>query len=178
MPSFTAVAPVFPKLKPLGPATSRSRVVPIAAVSTLSCSEEPEREPRELREPREPRKVGKRRRKYLMQLEEVKLESFLKLHGFEDVSDSKSVGWWWKDTVAPIHVAAKLGDSDMLRRLLNQGVAADAKTSRGKSALQLAMKHNKGGSHVEVIALLRQPVIAWSARKLRAEASEASEAEN
>ena len=29
----------------------------------------------------------------------------------QDVSDSKSVGWWWKDIVAPVHVAAKLGDA-------------------------------------------------------------------
>ena len=53
-------------------------------------------------------------------------------------------------------VASLCQDADMLRRLLNHGVAADSKTRRGKSALQLAMKQDKGGSHSEAGGSIRE----------------------
>lgn len=54
--------------------------------------------------------VNSKRRLYLVKQQEVKLETFLKAHGFEDVSDSKITGCLWKDSIYPIHVAAKLGE--------------------------------------------------------------------
>ena len=62
MPPFSALVPVLPKL------SASPRVVPFAADPTAS---EPMEARGELRALREPRKVGKRRRKYLMHLEEA-----------------------------------------------------------------------------------------------------------
>ena len=55
----------------------------------------------------------------LAKQQEVKLETFLEAHGFEDVSDSKITGCLWKDSIYPIHVAAKLGEP-----LISAGVNA------------------------------------------------------
>jgi len=64
-------------------------------------------------------RVNSKRRLYLAKQQEVKLETFLKAHGFEDVSDSKITGCLWKDSIYPIHVAAKLGEP-----LISAGVNA------------------------------------------------------
>lgn len=64
-------------------------------------------------------RVNSKRRLYLAKQQEVKLETFLKAHGFEDVSDSKITGCLWKHSIYPIHVAAKLGEP-----LISAGVNA------------------------------------------------------
>ena len=63
--------------------------------------------------------VNSKRRIYLAKQQEVKLETFLKAHGFEDVSDVKITGCLWKHSIYPIHVAAQLGES-----LISVGVNA------------------------------------------------------
>ena len=63
--------------------------------------------------------VNSKRRIYLAKQQEVKLETFLKAHGFEDVSDVKIAGCLWKHSIYPIHVAAQLGES-----LISVGVNA------------------------------------------------------
>ena len=74
MPPFSALVPVLPKL------SASPRVVPFAADPTAS---EPMEELGELRALREPRKVGKRRRKYLMHLEEAMAGADWKMNLYE-----------------------------------------------------------------------------------------------
>eukprot|EP00438_Fugacium_kawagutii_P011913 Skav221381 [mRNA] locus=scaffold7016:9018:26693:+ [translate_table: standard] len=113
----------------------------------------------------DPNKDTKRR--CLTMLDDVRLESFLRTHGFgTDPHEGKVTGCLRKDFIYPIHVAAKLGDATAIKLLLRAHVDPDQKTGRGKTPLELAVKHDKNGSHVQATILLWQPVRLCCAREL------------
>ncbi|OLQ10098.1 hypothetical protein AK812_SmicGene6246 [Symbiodinium microadriaticum] len=58
------------------------------------------------------------------------------------------------EVIYPIHFAAKQGDVRLVRQLLAAGADPLQKTSRGRTALQIAKKCNRKGSHTEVEELL------------------------
>mmetsp|Transcript_74993 Transcript_74993/g.104188 ORF Transcript_74993/g.104188 Transcript_74993/m.104188 type:complete len:182 (-) Transcript_74993:51-596(-) len=58
------------------------------------------------------------------------------------------------EVIYPIHFAAKQGDARLLRQLLAAGADPQQKTSAGRTALQIAKKCNRKGSHTEVEELL------------------------
>eukprot|EP00434_Breviolum_minutum_P004416 symbB.v1.2.003891.t1/scaffold217.1/size263214/1 len=114
-----------------------------------------------------PVKVDSKRRRYLAMLSEVKLESFLRSHGFDDLDSPKMMGCLFKDVIYPIHVAARLGDCEAIRLLLNADADPNQKTGRGRTPLE-----DKRGSHAEAVLLLWQPTRVRSARELLGQQSE------
>lgn len=114
----------------------------------------------------EPNKVKSKRRPYLMNLCELRLESFLRTHGFSDAHEGKMTGCLFKDLVYPIHVAAELGDVEIIKLLIKANVDLDQKTRRGKTALELARRKDRNGSHLEAVTTLWQPLQIWSARQM------------
>lgn len=90
----------------------------------------------------------------------LKVASFLKLNGFGvDVKASKKVSEacglpFTSKTVYPIHVAAEQGDAAIVELLISANADPKIKTSGGKTALELAQKKNKAGSHDAVLRIL------------------------
>lgn len=57
-------------------------------------------------------------------------------------------------TTYPLHSAAKEGNARMVAMLLKEGADATQKNSSGRTAVQVAQKRNKAGSHAPVISAL------------------------
>lgn len=91
------------------------------------------------------------------------LMRWLRAHGFTGVNDKRE-----KETaccgcacscgrdnhVYPLHIAAELADARIVELLLEEG-ADRTTTSSGRTPAQVALKHNKSGSHDAVLRLLR-----------------------
>ncbi|CAE6966864.1 Tnks2 [Symbiodinium natans] len=91
------------------------------------------------RNPEHEQKSKAPRRRSLRHLRELMLEDFLKTHGFSDVNEPRQSGCFsFKERLFPLHVAAKCGDHEMVRILLQAGADRWAKTSKGWTALELA----------------------------------------
>ncbi|CAE7645903.1 unnamed protein product, partial [Symbiodinium necroappetens] len=58
------------------------------------------------------------------------------------------------ESMRPIHVAAKLGHMRIVKSLLLARADPKQKTSRGRTALQIARKADKEGSHRETVEVL------------------------
>eukprot|EP00405_Crypthecodinium_cohnii_P022431 CAMPEP_0206464374 /NCGR_PEP_ID=MMETSP0324_2-20121206/27179_1 /ASSEMBLY_ACC=CAM_ASM_000836 /TAXON_ID=2866 /ORGANISM="Crypthecodinium cohnii, Strain Seligo" /LENGTH=218 /DNA_ID=CAMNT_0053936995 /DNA_START=153 /DNA_END=809 /DNA_ORIENTATION=+ len=82
------------------------------------------------------------------------IAGFLKEHGFQS-----GVGGPKRNllnTTYPLHRAAKLGDGQMVEWLLMEGANPTQKNSAGRTALQVAERHDdKRGSHAHVLEYLR-----------------------
>ncbi|CAE7471493.1 unnamed protein product, partial [Symbiodinium sp. KB8] len=98
------------------------------------------------------------------------LLGFLTKHGFgEDVNAPNQPSGCFlpfprKETLYPLHVAAKLGDGAMVRALLEEGADPEQRSSKGRTAEDLARQEDRDGSHVEVLVLLETPVRFVNAR--------------
>lgn len=72
-------------------------------------------------------KEKKGRRQEKKELEESFLKSFLKTHGFKDVTTARQGGCLSKrESVYPLHVAASYGDYPLVRLLLARGADPEA----------------------------------------------------
>ncbi|OLQ13168.1 Caskin-2 [Symbiodinium microadriaticum] len=71
---------------------------------------------------------------------------------------------WSKELVYPIHVAAALGDAYIVRLLLKAGADLKQKTSRGRTAADIAAQEDRYGSHREVLELVRGAIKVMSLR--------------
>ncbi|CAK9089531.1 unnamed protein product [Durusdinium trenchii] len=72
-----------------------------------------------------------------------------------------------REQFQPIHLAAHLGDHQALCFLLLDGADVEQKTSKGKSALDLAQAANQQGSHDQVISMLTLRALpSWEDRLL------------
>jgi len=81
-----------------------------------------------------------------------KVQAFLKAHGYtQDVNESK--GWLFSYTY-PLHSAAKRGNAEMARLLLESKAIRRQRDSDGRTARKIAKKMNVMGSHAEVIKIL------------------------
>merc|ERR1712004_1419 len=77
--------------------------------------------------------------------------AFLKEHGYSDVGRPKRT---MTKTKYPIHTAAKIGDSRVVAALIEEGADPAQKNSAGRTALQVAEKLNKKGSHADAVRAL------------------------
>lgn len=112
------------------------------------------------------KKAERERLEHEAQLAEEKarrlaIANFLKVNGFvsDDVNAPKKVSEacglpFTSKTVYPIHVAAETGDATMLQLLIQEKADTAQKTSGGKTALELAQKKSKAGSHQAVLTML------------------------
>ncbi|CAK8993108.1 unnamed protein product [Durusdinium trenchii] len=91
------------------------------------------------------------------------LQDFLHRHGFSDSNSPRGVGGCphghapkvKMEYAMPLHVAAQLGDQEIVQLLLKSGADALA-TTGGGTALEIAEEMNCDGSHRGVILLLRE----------------------
>ena len=92
---------------------------------------------------------------------------FLDEHKFgTDVSEPKiSCFSFLREAVCPIHVAASLGDAQMVRLLMQAGADVGQKTSKGRTAADLAREHDASGSHRDVLDLLGGKVRTMALRE-------------
>lgn len=63
--------------------------------------------------------------------------------------------WKESETVYPVHVAAKLGDYRLFRKLVAARADVNVKTSKGMSVIEVAELANKKGSHTKIIEFLK-----------------------
>jgi len=84
------------------------------------------------------------------------LQRFFTRHGFTGMNDPRKSGCavWGATTTYPLHCAAELADVRTVEMLLKEGAKRLQKNSSGKTALQVAQKKNKAGSHDAVLRLL------------------------
>ncbi|CAE7703955.1 unnamed protein product [Symbiodinium sp. CCMP2592] len=88
-----------------------------------------------------------------------RLSDFLRREGFTDIDTPRKRSGFlcslFRQTRAfAIHVAAEVGDAEMVRTLLRAKADPSQKTSRGHTAVELARSADKYGSHREVLELL------------------------
>jgi len=95
-----------------------------------------------------PTKASRRKRE--------KMQEFLKVHGFTDVSEPRlGTGCLFRtETVYPIHVACEMGDSSMVRLLLASGAEPNQKTSKGRTPMDFAAKSDLAQRH-KILELLQ-----------------------
>lgn len=85
------------------------------------------------------------------------LNSFLDCHGFRDAhsSDRRCGGCFGcREVLYPIHVAARLGDAEVVKLLLAAGVDPAKESSHGHTAAEMAEMEDVEGSHAQVLFLL------------------------
>lgn len=80
------------------------------------------------------------------------VSAFLKEHGFNGGvrGPKRSI----VNSTYPLHRAAKLGNVQMVQWLLQEGADAGQTNSSGRTAVQVARKHNVKNSHAEVLEVL------------------------
>lgn len=83
---------------------------------------------------------AKSKRRKLRQRE--RLQEFLKSNGFADEFEPRlgSSCFFQAETIYPLHLAAKVGDCEIVRLLLAAGAPPTQRTSRGRTALDFAAK--------------------------------------
>jgi len=84
------------------------------------------------------------------------LQRFLTRHGFTGVNEPRTNGCTFLGATKtyPLYCAAELGDAGAVEMLLKEGAMPSQKNSSGKTALQVAQKKGKSGSHDAVRHLL------------------------
>eukprot|EP00913_Durusdinium_trenchii_P001301 g1199.t1 len=88
------------------------------------------------------------RRTFSVMMEEARVSNLVQQFQAPRQREADSETW------SPIHVAAQQGDSRALCFLLLCGADPHETTGTGSSAWDLAMAHNRRGSHDEVMAML------------------------
>ena len=97
------------------------------------------------------------RRKVMRVKREVLLRCFLKEYGFVDPCKpakktlfsaiSPKELFFPKEVFYPIHLAAHLGDAELVRTLLARGADPEQKSSKGQTPSDIARAANRDGSH-------------------------------
>ena len=84
---------------------------------------------------------GSRKRESQRRHQEAKLLDFLHHNGFNGLQEEQHLRCRLlkPERLRPIHLAAKLGDLQVLRMLLQAKVDRFVKTSKGRTALEIAM---------------------------------------
>eukprot|EP00434_Breviolum_minutum_P009168 symbB.v1.2.008076.t1/scaffold504.1/size194584/12 len=95
---------------------------------------------------------------------EYMLQMFLESHKFgKDVNEPRiSKGCFLfrksKEVIYPLHKATELGDTEMVRLLLSAGADPEQRTSKGRSAEDIAREEDLIGSHQEILLLLQSQI--------------------
>ncbi|CAK9089993.1 Receptor-likey region [Durusdinium trenchii] len=94
--------------------------------------------------------------------EQVELQRFLSDHRFEGVNSPQGPPWFdvlalcaEREEVYPIHVAASLGNAQVVKLLLRQGADKEKDTSKGRTPLEAAQQAKDPRSRTAVIHLLQ-----------------------
>ncbi|CAE7202188.1 unnamed protein product [Symbiodinium natans] len=108
------------------------------------------------------------RRARLKRQKAKQLHDFLQRHGCSSVCEPLATGCFsvLQARIYPIHKAAKLGDHEMLRLLLQAKADPLQKTSRGRTAAEIAEAADRDGSHQYVLHLLQNQVQVLNAREV------------
>ena len=109
--------------------------------------------------------LGSRGRKHWSRMKDKLLDEFLEKNGFQDLHTPRQsrrsrlarVLLGQPEKLCAIHEAARSNDFLMVRLCLRRGVDTAQRTSKGRSALDLAMEADVGGSHREVVRVLTEP---------------------
>mmetsp|Transcript_33740 Transcript_33740/g.77940 ORF Transcript_33740/g.77940 Transcript_33740/m.77940 type:complete len:177 (-) Transcript_33740:66-596(-) len=111
-----------------------------------------------------------------MQVQEDLL-TFLRSYGFVDVNEPNVPAGgcflFKAEATYPVHFAAERGDHQLLRDLIAAGADLQQTTSKGRTALQIAKKANKQGSHAEVLEILSGDLQIVSMKQFRRLAKQA-----
>lgn len=95
--------------------------------------------------------------------DEEYLQSFLQKFEFQELNQPRSRNFFnfQAERFYPIHVAAMLGDYHLLRLLVAHGADFQQRSSKGRTALDLARERDSCGSHCMAIAFLksRTPIV-------------------
>ena len=111
-----------------------------------------------------PRLHQEKSRRWTSKMQQAELKQFLQAYGCSGVSrPQRKPG---KETFYPVHLAAHLGDAELLRLILQAGADATQRTSLGRSAKEVALQNNISGSHDEVLLLLAEPITVCNVRGL------------
>ena len=104
-----------------------------------------------------PQTKGGYKRKVMRVKREVLLRCFLKEHGFADPCKpakktffsaiSPKEFFFPKEVFYPIHLAAHLGHTELVRSLLAHGADPEQKSSKGQTPSDIARAANRDGSH-------------------------------
>eukprot|EP00435_Cladocopium_sp_Y103_P054483 s327_g17.t1 len=102
---------------------------------------------------------GSLKRKAKEQRKVLEMKHFLQIHKFEDVNEpqqprSGCCFGTHREQLYPVHLAAQLGNAEVMSLLLRAGANKDQLTSKGRSALQLARSADVHNSHLQVIQVL------------------------
>lgn len=120
---------------------------------------EEERLQREEAEKARAQREDEERRLALKQEEDARKEALSRFYlqnGFTDKNDPRRGGCaiCKASETYPLHVAAEQRNATIVEMLLKDGANATLKNSSGKTALQVAQKMNKAGSHDAVVRIL------------------------
>ncbi|CAE7511770.1 RMR6 [Symbiodinium sp. CCMP2456] len=98
--------------------------------------------------------VKKRQRR---QKNQEQVMQFLQKHNFSGSIDEPKVSClsFMREVVYPIHVAASLGDAQMVRLLVGAGADLQQRTSKGRTAADFALECDHLGSHRDVLDLVK-----------------------
>ena len=84
----------------------------------------------------------KMRRSELQEEQEITLKAFLRAHRFSDVNEPRQAPRCLPlkkpEQLWPLHVAAQRGDAEVVRLLLKQGADPEQRTSRQRTAQEIA----------------------------------------
>eukprot|EP00435_Cladocopium_sp_Y103_P006339 s1959_g2.t1 len=87
----------------------------------------------------------------------AEVQSFLKENGFKHVNAARARGMlWWKELIYPIHLAAATGDQTLVLMLLAENADPLQRTSRGRTAMDVAQAADQEGTRRDVVFLLSQ----------------------
>eukprot|EP00928_Gymnodinium_smaydae_P010586 TRINITY_DN1398_c0_g1_i1.p1 TRINITY_DN1398_c0_g1~~TRINITY_DN1398_c0_g1_i1.p1 ORF type:complete len:230 (+),score=49.15 TRINITY_DN1398_c0_g1_i1:70-759(+) len=84
-------------------------------------------------------------------VDSVKLQAFLKQHGYKDAKTKRTKLFKSK---YPLHSAVKLNDANVVKLLLEQGADPAATNSAGQTPATVAQNLQRDGSHEDVLAML------------------------
>lgn len=112
--------------------------------------QERERETQDARRCEE-EKIIKERQKKEEREDQIKVDSFLKRHGFSDIDSKRKTMF---KSFYPLHSAVSQNSAEMVQLLLAAGARPMLKNSSELTALELARKLDKNGSHGKAIKLL------------------------
>ncbi|CAL1139434.1 unnamed protein product [Cladocopium goreaui] len=109
-------------------------------------------------------------------LKEMKLTEFLMENHFflDEINEPRPLAHRADEVeqLWPIHVAAQLGDRELLRTLLRAGADSTQVSSAGRTSLDIAREEDCEGSHQEVIHMLSSNVRCCSSKALLAQDSQ------
>jgi len=84
--------------------------------------------------------------------DQLKVDSFLKANGFANLDSKRKLMF---KSFYPLHRAVSQNNAEMVQLLLAAGARPMLKNSSSLSPLQLALKLDRSGSHMQVIKLLK-----------------------